>query len=177
MDTDDRLCRAAPAPAETMPFHTLKVELVHRCRWVRRTEARQAPFGYLEGYYNRHRMHSAMGDLSPIAAKTGDDQAAPGSLPEGIRLPAMRRWALDETGTNSVIPCNIPKNRASNQIILYRDLHMSEMGGRSAPRRSPSRPPRWAGVAGRQCLPAPPRHASGGDADGPSRSCWPRSAP
>ncbi|MGW8135162.1 IS3 family transposase [Sphingomonas zeae] len=43
-----------------MPFHTLKVELVHQCRWVRRAEARQALFGYLEGYYNRHRRHSAM---------------------------------------------------------------------------------------------------------------------
>ncbi len=42
-------------------FHTLKVELVHQCRWATHGKARQALFGYIEGYYNRHRMHSALG--------------------------------------------------------------------------------------------------------------------
>lgn len=42
-------------------FHTLKVELVHQCRWATQAEARQALFGYIEGYHNRHCMHSALG--------------------------------------------------------------------------------------------------------------------
>ena len=46
-------------------FHTLKVELVHQCRWAKHTEARQALFGYIEGCYNRHGMHSALGYLTP----------------------------------------------------------------------------------------------------------------
>ena len=50
-------------------FHTLKVELVHQCRWATHTEARQALFGYIEGYYNRHRMHSALGYLTPEQAE------------------------------------------------------------------------------------------------------------
>lgn len=45
-------------------FHTLKVELVHQCQWTTQAEARQALFGYIEGYYNRHRMHSALGYLT-----------------------------------------------------------------------------------------------------------------
>lgn len=56
------------APMESF-FHTLKVELVHQCRWATHLEARQALFGYIEGYYNRHRMHSALGCLTPEQAE------------------------------------------------------------------------------------------------------------
>ncbi|WP_414899190.1 IS3 family transposase [Sphingomonas sp. Leaf10] len=56
------------APMESF-FHTLKVELVHQCRWATQAEARQALFGYIEGYYNRRRMHSALGYLTPEQAE------------------------------------------------------------------------------------------------------------
>ena len=56
------------APMESF-FHTLKVELVHQCRWATQAEARQALFGYIEGYYNRHRIHSALGYLTPEQAE------------------------------------------------------------------------------------------------------------
>ncbi len=56
------------APMESF-FHTLKVELVHQCRWATQAEARQALFGYIEGYYNRHRMHSALEYLTPEQAE------------------------------------------------------------------------------------------------------------
>ena len=52
------------APMESF-FHTLKVELVHQRRWATRDEARRDLFSYVEGYYNRQRMHSALGYLSP----------------------------------------------------------------------------------------------------------------
>ena len=52
-----------------LPGDTLKVELVHQCRWATHAEARQALFGYIEGYYNRHRMHSALGYLTPDQAE------------------------------------------------------------------------------------------------------------
>ena len=58
------------APMESF-FHTLKVELVHQCRWATQAEARQALFGYIEGYYNRNRMHSALGYLTPEQAEQG----------------------------------------------------------------------------------------------------------
>ncbi len=48
-------------------FHTLKVELVHRQRFETRDEARKAIFEYIEGFYNRERLHSALGYLSPEA--------------------------------------------------------------------------------------------------------------
>ena len=56
------------APMESF-FHTLKVELVHQCRWATQAQARQALFGYIECYYNRHRMHSALGYLTPEQAE------------------------------------------------------------------------------------------------------------
>jgi putative transposase len=46
-------------------FATLECELLHRHRFRTRTEARVAVFDYLEGFYNPHRRHSALGQLSP----------------------------------------------------------------------------------------------------------------
>ena len=44
-------------------------ELVHQCRWATHAEARQVLFGYIEGYCNRHRMHSALRYLTPEQAE------------------------------------------------------------------------------------------------------------
>lgn len=47
-------------------FHTLKVELIHRRRFKTRREAMTAIFEYIETWYNRKRLHSSLGYLSPI---------------------------------------------------------------------------------------------------------------
>jgi putative transposase len=46
---------------------TLKTELVHRRRFPDREVARSAIFEYLEGFYNRRRLHSALGYKSPVS--------------------------------------------------------------------------------------------------------------
>jgi putative transposase len=46
---------------------TLKTELVHRQRFPDREVARSAIFEYLEGFYNRHRLHSALSYQSPMS--------------------------------------------------------------------------------------------------------------
>lgn len=56
------------APMESF-FHSLKVELVHQRHWTTRDEARRDLFGYIEGYYNRQRIHSALGYLTPEQAE------------------------------------------------------------------------------------------------------------
>ena len=56
------------APMESF-FHTLKVELVHQWRWATRDEARRDLFAYMEGSYNRQRIHSALGYLTPEQAE------------------------------------------------------------------------------------------------------------
>jgi transposase InsO family protein len=50
-------------------FHTLKVELAYGKRWATRNEARRELFVYIEGHYNRARMHSALGYLTPEQAE------------------------------------------------------------------------------------------------------------
>ena len=45
---------------------TLKTELVHRHYFPDREAARSAIFEYLEGFYNRRRLHSALGYKSPV---------------------------------------------------------------------------------------------------------------
>jgi len=46
---------------------TLKTELVHRRRFPDREVARSAVFEYLEGFYNRRRLHSALSYQSPMS--------------------------------------------------------------------------------------------------------------
>jgi len=46
-------------------FGTLKTELVHRCEFATRDEARLAIFDYIEVFYNRQRRHSYLGYRSP----------------------------------------------------------------------------------------------------------------
>jgi transposase InsO family protein len=52
------------APAESF-FHTLKTELVHQRHYATKEEAKRDLFQYIEGYYNRHRIHSAINYLTP----------------------------------------------------------------------------------------------------------------
>ena len=52
------------APMESF-FSTLKTELIHRRRFATRAEARSAIFEYIEVFYNRQRIHSSLGYLSP----------------------------------------------------------------------------------------------------------------
>ena len=46
-------------------FATLKTELVHMHAWPTRAQARNAIFEFMEVFYNRLRLHSALGYLSP----------------------------------------------------------------------------------------------------------------
>ncbi|GAC1528953.1 MAG: hypothetical protein NVS2B16_36500 [Chloroflexota bacterium] len=46
-------------------FATLECELLDRQVFRTRTQARTATFDYIEGFYNTHRRHSALGYLSP----------------------------------------------------------------------------------------------------------------
>jgi putative transposase len=47
-------------------FATLECELLERRRFQTQVEARMAVFEFLEGWYNPHRRHSALGYLSPM---------------------------------------------------------------------------------------------------------------
>lgn len=52
-------------------FATLKTELIDRQPWPTRRAARQAIFDWIEGFYNRQRLHSALGYQSPVAFEEG----------------------------------------------------------------------------------------------------------
>ena len=47
-------------------FATLECELFARSKFASHAEARLAIFRYIEGWYNPHRRHSALGQVSPI---------------------------------------------------------------------------------------------------------------
>lgn len=46
-------------------FATLKTELIHQQRYATREQARQSIFEYVEVFYNRKRLHSSLGYVSP----------------------------------------------------------------------------------------------------------------
>ena len=47
-------------------FHTLKTELIYWNHYQTREEAKRRIFEYIEMFYNRQRLHSAIGYLSPV---------------------------------------------------------------------------------------------------------------
>lgn len=48
-------------------FATLEVACLARHRFATHTEASLTVFRYIEGWYNPHRRHSALGQRSPLA--------------------------------------------------------------------------------------------------------------
>jgi putative transposase len=52
-------------------FASLKKEKLHRRSWPTRQAARHAVFAYIEGWYNRRRLHSTLGYLSPEQYENG----------------------------------------------------------------------------------------------------------
>jgi putative transposase len=92
-------------------FSTLEAELLSRHRFQSQAEARMACFGYIEGWYNPYRRHSALGYLSPVVFEQTMTVARAGTvaLPVGIHpmltgssepaapvkhAPAARRFAV-----------------------------------------------------------------------------------
>jgi putative transposase len=57
-------------------FGTLKRELIHHCSFKTRQEAQSRVFRYIEGFYNRKRLHSAIGYLSPEEFEQGQFKIA-----------------------------------------------------------------------------------------------------
>jgi len=51
-------------------WSTLKRELVHRCQFATRAQARTVIFEWIEVFYNRERLHSALGYKSPVDFET-----------------------------------------------------------------------------------------------------------
>ncbi len=56
-------------------FATLKVELLHRRHWPTRQEAQLAIFEFIEVWYNRQRLHSTLGYISPTAYEEAHQRA------------------------------------------------------------------------------------------------------
>ena len=50
-------------------FGTLKTELVHQACYKTLDAARHDLFAYIEGYYNRRRLHSALGYITTEQAE------------------------------------------------------------------------------------------------------------
>ena len=62
------------APMESF-FASLKTERVHQAQFRTRAEAKAAVFEYIEVFYNRQRLHSALGYRTPAEARASMEKA------------------------------------------------------------------------------------------------------
>jgi transposase InsO family protein len=80
-------------------FHaTIKKDLIHRCSWPTKAEARTAVFDYVETFYNRRRRHSTLGMLSPLEFETGTLRPSSASL-AASRLASTNQIMFTATST------------------------------------------------------------------------------
>jgi putative transposase len=70
-------------------FATLECELLARQRFKDQAAARTALFGFIEGFYNRRRRHSAIGYLSPVEYEHRL-AAAPGQRQDAVVLAVVK---------------------------------------------------------------------------------------
>ena len=61
------------APMESF-FASLKTECVHAAQFRTRAEAKAAVFEYIEVFYNRQRLHSALGYRTPAEARASMEE-------------------------------------------------------------------------------------------------------
>jgi len=57
-------------------FATLECELIDRSTFRNREDARDAIFDFIEGFYNTHRRHSALGNHSPVQFEKSQEAVA-----------------------------------------------------------------------------------------------------
>lgn len=57
-------------------FHSLKAELVRRTQFSSRQQATLLVFDYIESFYNRQRLHSTLGYLSPVEFEAATELVA-----------------------------------------------------------------------------------------------------
>jgi putative transposase len=95
---DNALCEAF--------FATLNREVLRRCRFRTREEARSVLFAYLEGLYNRRRRHSALGYLSPEEFERRS--AKPASV---SAIPAQKRGKSRFRRNPELEPCSVTFSR------------------------------------------------------------------
>ena len=101
-------------------FHTLKTELCHHEHYRTRAEARGSVFEYIEVFYNRRRLHSTIGNLSPAAFErqhalsTGTESPPPGPPPRGGSAPGAPRCAPASQG---LAPRGSPGTDKTNAVM------------------------------------------------------------
>jgi putative transposase len=75
-------------------FATLERELLNRRNFRTQAEAKMAIFEWLEGWYNPHRRHSALGYRSPVNYERAHQHRSLTSIPELLTPTASDHVAL-----------------------------------------------------------------------------------
>ena len=106
-------------------FASLETELIDRSVWRTHGEARSAVFDYIEIFYNRARLHSALGYSHPTSSKGGTVSARrplpnrdrPRNRGKSMTLNRSVLWAGPGVWGVDVVP---PGRRAEAVVVLDR---------------------------------------------------------
>jgi putative transposase len=112
-------------------FATLECELIDRRSWQTKTEARLALFTYIEGWYNPHRRHSTLGQISPARLERNHHEmhrTPPQSLTTVGDCMACASPPVDKSAPEFIDPDVPPENLDRSKLEL-RSLR-SALGGR-----------------------------------------------
>ena len=105
-------------------FATLECELLDRTHFRDRAEAELAVFDFIEGFYNTHRRHSALGNLAPVVfeQKSLEKENAPAlraSTPssvlplKGEEAPRRSNAAASQVARRDVVVSSKPRRHAA----------------------------------------------------------------
>jgi len=103
-------------------FATLECELLDRGHFKSHTEARMSVFEFIEGWYNPHRRHSALGYLSParfereLLYEPQRDSTTPFHPQTATKLPVSPQTPLNPSGTSTgvaVVPSAVSSSADS----------------------------------------------------------------
>jgi len=107
-------------------FATLECELLARSRFRTPAEARNAVFGFIEGFYNPRRRHSSIGYLSPVEYERQNQKA---SVVAGAHQPAAVLAAVKDKPFGRPQEATVLDRRCAR-----RPQHRAGRDGRMAPR-------------------------------------------
>ena len=96
-------------------FSTLKLDLLYWHSWPTRAAARSAIFEYIEGFYNRERRHTTLGNLSPAEYESA--QAAVCWLSKGAR----QTGAHPERGNSYCVRCWLQAHGLTRDMCVGRE--------------------------------------------------------
>lgn len=117
-------------------WSTLKLELVYRRDFATHPQARAEIFDYIEAFYNRDRIHTALGGLSPTAFEDAASQSRPARRRSPMGVEPLRDAAQRTYDRGSQRATGAPLGGAAGTIVQS-EIHQLSQQSHTNPSNDP----------------------------------------